>query len=76
MDPIKDLMETMELYITAKVNEIVGASEHEEFRRKVTNSARANLELSLRYAIAKRSSSTQITAIRIEKDPDEEEEES
>jgi hypothetical protein len=73
MDPIKDLLESMDAYITAKVNEIIAHEESKEHRRRITHSAKANLELSLRYAIAKRSSSTQITAIRIEKDPDEEE---
>jgi len=74
MDPIKELMDALESYVNAKVDERTAAAEHKDFRKKVTLQVRANLELALRYAISKRSSSTQITAIRIEKDPDEGEE--
>jgi len=74
MDPITELMGCLDRYIRDKIAEEVASQEHKEFRKKITIQSRANLELALRYAIAKRTSSTQITAIRIEKDKDPNEE--
>lgn len=76
MDPAAELLSSLTSYIDARVEELTSASEHKAFLSIKTMRARANLDMAMRHALVKRSSSSsmQITAIRIEKDPDEEDE--
>jgi len=77
-DPIAELLDAIDKYIEAKHAELSGAAEFKDSRNKASKIRRANLEMALRYVLPntrRGSSSMRFEAIRIDKDPDDSDDE-